>query len=305
MMEFAEALPRLRAKIAQDMRASGLGRAKVLATVVHLLETTMIRVGNESYAKENNSYGLTTLLSRHVKVDGGELRFRFRGKSSKEWQLSIRDRRIAKIVRSCQELPGQQLFQYVDGDGKLQTVNSADVNAYLKEISGTVITAKDFRTWTGTVLAAMALSEFEKVDSKARAKKNVTKAVERVAARLGNTAAICRKCYVHPEIINAYLDGGLMIGVQEDIDRQLREEIEKLRPEEAAVLSFLRVRLEQDIAASEKLEKPAAGGGEGRAVLANGVSAAASVASVAHREAIKARVSQQPSSAAPTEMPRP
>jgi DNA topoisomerase I len=256
MMVFAEALPRLRGQVAIDMAAPGLSRTKVLATVVHLLETTMIRVGNETYAKENKSYGLTTLLVRHVKVDGGELRFHFKGKSGKTWRLRIRDRRVARIVKSCQDLPGQHLFQYVDDAGERQVVTSADVNAYLKDISGADVTAKDFRTWTGTVLAAMALSEFEAADSAARAKKNVTQAIERVSARLGNTPTICRKCYVHPEVVSAYLSGGLLLEVQKDIDEQLRDELESLRPEEAAVLSFLRARVARDIAET-KSEVPA------------------------------------------------
>ncbi len=247
MMAFADALPALRQRVREDMSAPGMGRKKVLATVVHLLETTMIRVGNGSYAKENKSYGLTTLLNRHVQIQGSELKFHFKGKSGKEWRLSIRDRRIARIVKSCQELPGQHLFQFMDEEGQRQTVTSADVNAYLKEVSGAHITAKDFRTWTGTVLAAMALSEFEKADSKARAKKNVTRAVERVASMLGNTPTICRKCYVHPHIVDAYLDGGLLLEVQEDIDRQLSGELESLRAEEAAVLSFLRTRIASEV----------------------------------------------------------
>jgi DNA topoisomerase-1 len=248
MMLFADALPALRHRVAADMAAPGLGRAKVLASVVHLLETTMIRVGNETYAKENKSYGLTTLLVRHVKIDGSELRFHFKGKSGKTWRLSIRDRRIARIVKSCQELPGQHLFQYFDEAGQRQVVNSADVNSYLKEISGADITAKDFRTWTGTVLAAMVLAEFEHADNTARAKKNVTEAIERVSSRLGNTPTICRKCYVHPEIVTAYLDGGLLLEVQKDIDDQLREDLATLRPEEVAVLSFLRARVALDLA---------------------------------------------------------
>jgi len=251
MMAFAEALPRLRHRVAKDMAAPGLGRDKVLATVVHLLETTMIRVGNAAYAKENKSYGLTTLLDRHVKIDGAELKFQFKGKSGKIWRLNIRDRRIARIVKDCQDIPGQHLFQYIDDEGGRQAVTSADVNAYLKAVSGTDITAKDFRTWTGTVLAAMALAEFEKADSTARAKKNVTRAIERVSARLGNTPTICRKCYVHPEIVNAYLDGGLLLEVQKDIDGQLRDELQTLRPEEAAVLTFLRTRVARDLAAAE------------------------------------------------------
>jgi DNA topoisomerase I len=244
MIAFAEALPGLRQKVRNDMAAPGMGRRKILATVVNLLETTMIRVGNGAYAKENKSYGLTTLLNRHVKVDGSELKFNFKGKSGKEWRLSVRDRRIARIVKSCQELPGQHLFQYIDEDGQRQAVTSADVNAYLKEVSGAAVTAKDFRTWTGTVLAAMALGEFEKADSKARAKKNVTRAVERVASTLGNTPTICRKCYIHPGVVDAYLDGNLLLEVRDGIDRQLCEEIESLRAEEAAVLSFLRARIE-------------------------------------------------------------
>jgi len=248
MMLFAESLPRLRHRVAADMAAPGLGRAKVLATVVHLLETTMIRVGNETYAKENKSYGLTTMLVRHVKIDGSELKFHFKGKSGKTWRLNVRDRRIARIVRTCQELPGQHLFQYLDDSNQRQSVTSADVNSYLKEVSGADITAKDFRTWTGTVLAAMALAEFEKADTTAGAKKNVTRAIERVSSRLGNTPTICRKCYIHPEIVSAYLDGGLLLEVQKDIDDQLRTDLTTLRPEEAAVLSFLRARVARDLA---------------------------------------------------------
>jgi DNA topoisomerase-1 len=250
MMAFAEALPRLRRQVALDMAAPGLGRRKVLATIVHLLETTMIRVGNLSYARENKSYGLTTLQVRHVKVERSELKFHFKGKSGKIWKLNLRDRRVARIVKSCQELPGQHLFQYIDDDGARQAVTSADVNDYLKTVSGSDITAKDFRTWTGTVLAAMALAEFESVDTKARAKKNVTQEIERVSARLGNTPTICRKCYVHPEVVNAYLDGGLLLEVRQTIDDQLRDELETLRPEEAAVLAFLRTRVTRDIDAS-------------------------------------------------------
>jgi DNA topoisomerase-1 len=248
---FAESLPGLRRQISQDMAKPGLGREKVLATVVHLLEVTMIRVGNATYAKENKSYGLTTLLNRHVKVEGSDLRFNFKGKSGKIWRLNIRDRRVARIVKTCQELPGQELFQYVDGDGEPQGVTSADVNAYLKAVSGADITAKDFRTWTGTVLAAMALSEFEIADSQASAKRNITQAIEHVSSRLGNTPTICRKCYVHPAIVSAYLNGGLLFEIQKDIDAQLRNELDTLRPEEAAVLAFLRARVARDLAAGE------------------------------------------------------
>jgi DNA topoisomerase I len=251
MTAFAEALPRLRRRVAADMARPGLGRAKVLATVVHLLETTMIRIGNDSYAKENDSFGLTTLRARHVTVESTQLKFHFKGKGGKPWRLGIRDRRVVKIVKSCQELPGQHLFQYADDDGAPQTVTSSDVNAYLKEVTGAAITAKDFRTWTGTVLAAQALMEFETADSSARTKKNVTRAVEQVAARLGNTPTICRKCYIHPEVVSAYLDGGLLREVESHIDRQLREDLDKLRPEEAAVLSFLRERVTRDLASAK------------------------------------------------------
>lgn len=242
MLAFAETLPRLRRQVAADMAAHGLGRAKVLATVIHLLESTMIRVGNESYAKDNKSYGLTTLLGRHVQVDGSDLRFHFKGKSGKIWRLSVRDRRIARTVKSCQDLPGQHLFQYVDGDGLRQAVTSTDVNAYLREVSGAVITAKDFRTWTGSVMAALALAQFETADSQARAKTSIAQAVKQVAAKLGNTPNICRKCYLHLEIINAYFDGVLWLEIQTDHDASLDAGREHFRSEEAAVLSFLLAR---------------------------------------------------------------
>ena len=216
-------------------------REKVLATVVHLLETTMIRVGNADYAKQNKSHGLTTLNDRHVKVDGAHIRFRFKGKSGKEWDLGIRDRRVARIVKASQDLPGQHLFQYLDDEGERRSVTSGDVNAYLREISGTDITAKDFRTWTGTVLAALALAEYEKADSQAAAKRNVREAIEQVSARLGNTPTICRKCYVHPQVIDSYLSDELALEIGEEI----AEELDKpaLRPEERQVLEFLRQRL--------------------------------------------------------------
>jgi DNA topoisomerase-1 len=252
MIHFAQALPGLRRHVAEHMAAPGLGRQKVLATVVYLLETTMIRVGNSSYARENKSYGLTTLLNRHVRIEGSEIRFHFKGKSGKIWRLGVRDRRIARIVKSCQELPGQHLFQYIDEAGQRQAVTSSDVNAYLKQISGADITAKDFRTWTGTVLAAMALSDFETADTRARAKKNVTRAIEHVSARLGNTPTICRKCYIHPQILSAYLDGGLLLDVQKDIDFQVSDALETLRPEETAVLSLLRSRVSRDLAANDE-----------------------------------------------------
>jgi DNA topoisomerase-1 len=247
MLEFARGLPAIREKVAEHMALRGLPREKVLATVVHLLETTLIRVGNEDYAKQNKSYGLTTLRNRHVEVNGSELRFDFKGKSGKTWKLKVRDRRVAKIIRVCQELPGQDLFQYIDDNGERQSVTSADVNAYLKEITGRDITAKDFRTWSGTVLAAWALKEFETFDSEAKAKKNIRAAIEKVASRLGNTPTICRKCYVHPEVISCYVEGSLLLEVKEEIEAELRDDLPGLRPEEAAVLSLLEARINRDL----------------------------------------------------------
>lgn len=241
MLDFAAALPGLRARVDRDMSLRGMPREKVLATVVHLLETTMIRVGNADYVRQNKSHGLTTLNDRHVKVSGSEMRFRFKGKSGKEWDLGLRDRRVARIVKASQELPGQHLFQYLDEDGERRAVTSGDVNAYLREISGAAITAKDFRTWTGTVLAALALAEYEKADSAAAAKRNVRAAIEQVSARLGNTPTICRKCYVHPQVIDSYLADELVLELQGEIEDEL--EGTALRPEERVVLDFLKTRL--------------------------------------------------------------
>ena len=247
MLDFARALPALRVRIDQDMRRPGLSREKVLATVVHLLETTLIRVGNPEYAEENKSYGLTTLRDRHVDIDGGELRFEFKGKSGKKWKLRLKDRRIARIVKACQDVPGQHLFQYFDENGERQPVTSTDVNQYLREVAGKDITAKDFRTWHGTVLAAMALHELESFDTKAAAKRNLRAAIEKVSAKLGNTPTICRKCYVHPEVINSYLEGTLLEEAREEAEAELRDELGGLKPEEAVVLSFLQRRLSQEL----------------------------------------------------------
>jgi DNA topoisomerase-1 len=229
------------------MALRGLPREKVIATVVHLLETTLIRVGNDDYAKENKSYGLTTLRNPHVKVEGAQLKFRFKGKSGKTWDLKVANRRVAKIVKACQELPGQRLFQYVDEDGELREVTSADVNGYLKDITGTDITAKDFRTWAGTVMAALALQEFEAFDSQAGYKRNVKAAIERVSQRLGNTPTICRKCYVHPEVFASYQQGELLLDIKQKVDAELRENLDALKPEEAAVLALLEARLSRTL----------------------------------------------------------
>jgi DNA topoisomerase-1 len=247
MLEFAAALPTIRARVDEHMGLRGLPREKVLATIVHLLETTMIRIGNSDYAKQNKSYGLTTLRDRHVQVDGSELRFNFKGKSGKMWRLKVKDRRVAKIVKASQDLPGQHLFQYVDDDGAQREVTSGDINAYLRQISGSDFTAKDFRTWNGTVLAALALAEYEEVDSEAAAKKNIRAAIETVAARLGNTPTICRKCYIHPEVVEGYLTDSLSFEALDSVEEELREDIAQLRPEEAVVLAFLQRRLSRKL----------------------------------------------------------
>jgi len=246
MLEFARALPALRTKIDEHMGLRGLPREKVLATVVHLLETTLIRVGNEDYVRQNKSYGLTTLRDPHVKVEGPQLRFQFKGKSGKTWRLQVKDHRVARIVKACQDLPGQDLFQYLDENGDSQSVTSADVNAYLKEITGSDVTAKDFRTWAGTVLAALALKEFETFDNEAKAKKNIRAAIETVASRLGNTPTICRKCYVHPEVFTSYLEGQLLLEIRDEVESELRDNLSGLKPEEAAVLTLLAARLNRD-----------------------------------------------------------
>jgi DNA topoisomerase I len=249
MLDFGKALPAIRERISADMGKRGLPREKVLATVVHLLENTLIRVGNTTYSKENKSFGLTTLQDRHVEVDGGKMRFQFKGKSGKTWNLQVKDRRIARIVKSCQDVPGQHLFQYLDDEGQRHGVTSQDVNDYLREISGQDFSAKDFRTWAGTVLAAIALTEFESFDTKAAAKRNLRDAIERVSSRLGNTPAICRKCYIHPQVLDCYLEGDLVNQLKDQIEEDLRTELDALKPEEAAVMAFLHRRLTRDAAA--------------------------------------------------------
>ncbi len=247
MLAFARALPRIRDAVEAELRKPGLGRRKVLATVVRLLETTLIRVGNDEYARSNRTFGLTTLRNRHVKAEGSKLRFTFRGKSGKRHAVTLKNRRLVNLIAKMRELPGQELFQYLDEDGAPQSINSADVNAFLREIAGEEFTAKDFRTWAGTVLAAWALSEFTAFDTEAAAKRNVTQAIERVASRLGNTPAICRKSYVHPEIVGAYLDGSLLASLRLEIETELREELAGLEPEEVAVLMFLQQRLSRAV----------------------------------------------------------
>ena len=204
MLAFAMALPALRRQIAKDLSAAGLPRRKVVAAVVQLLERTLIRVGNDEYARDNNSFGLTTMRNRHVKVSKSTLRFRFTGKAGKSHDIAFSDVRLARIVRRCQDLPGHELFGYIDDEGKVQDIGSADVNGYLREVTGQDFTAKSFRTWAATVLAACALQEFPEYKSNAHAKRNVNQAIEAVAGVLGNTPAICRKSYIHPAIVDAY-----------------------------------------------------------------------------------------------------
>lgn len=243
MLSFAQALPRIRQAVDQDLKRRGLGRERVLALIVRLLETTLIRVGNDEYARTNQTFGLTTLRNRHLRMSGSELTFVFRGKSHKEHRISLRSRRLALLVHKIQELPGQELFQYLDEDGRRQPVDSGEVNDYLRQIAGGDFTAKDFRTWSATVLAAWALREFEAFDCEAAAKRNITQAIERVATRLGHTPTICRKSYVHPDIVGAYLAGELVLTLKAEVEQELTSVLPGLDPAEAAVLAFLQQRL--------------------------------------------------------------
>jgi DNA topoisomerase-1 len=251
MIKFGKALPQIRKEVDRALSLPGLPREKVLATIVYLLEATMMRIGNDEYARENKSYGLTTLRNRHVRIDGSEVEFRFRGKSGVVHDVKVHDRRLARIIQRTRDLPGQDLFQYLDEDGETHTVGSSDVNDYLRTITGEDYTAKDFRTWSGTVLAAMALREFEAVDSDTQAKKNVVRAIESVAERLGNTPSVCRKCYVHPAVLDSYLDGTMLEGLRARAEESLVEDLKDLQPEEAAVLAMLERRLAQETAAND------------------------------------------------------
>jgi len=243
ILHFGDVLPKVRERIEKDIKLTGLPKDKVLACVVSLMEKTLIRVGNAEYAKSNQSYGLTTLRRKHIDVTGSKISFQFKGKSNKEWSLSVNDRRIANIVNKCADIPGHELFKYLGEDGSKHDVTSSDVNSYLQEITGEHFTAKDFRTWSGTVLAALALTEFEKYDSEAQAKKNVVQAIEHVAKQLGNTPAICRKCYIHPEVINSYLTGDLADSIRQEIDNKMKKDYGHLSDEEIMVLAFLKKRL--------------------------------------------------------------
>lgn len=243
MIAFGKALPKIRRRVAKDLKLPGLPRNKVLATVVQLLERTFIRIGNEEYARENKSFGLTTMKDRHVEVKGSKLRFRFRGKSGKEHEVDVTDRHIARIVAKLQDLPGQDLFQYVDDAGEIRDITSQDVNEYLREITEDDFSAKDFRTLAGTVLTAVALNAQEKFENNKQAKKNITTAIKAVSAILGNTPAICRKCYVHPAIFESYLSRKSIEGLKQMTEEALEREDVDLRSSEKAVLHFLESRL--------------------------------------------------------------
>ena len=241
MLEFSEVLPLLRERVERDMRAVDLSRRQILATVVRLLDKTLIRVGNDEYARENRSFGLTTLRDRHVQVRGSLLRFSFRGKSGVKHDLSINDKRIARIVQQSKDLPGEELFQFVGPDGKRQAIESDDVNAYLREVTGRDITAKDFRTWAGTMLAATQLCAMGIAKTKREAARNVIRAFDVVAERLGNTRTVCKKYYVHPELIRAYFEGLTPSLPTRALPREFRRQDPPpaLRRDEVAVLEFL------------------------------------------------------------------
>jgi DNA topoisomerase-1 len=236
MVGFARALPRIRRRVARDMSLPGLPREKVIATIVRLLEMTFARIGNEEYARENASFGLTTLRDRHATVTGSTVRFLFRGKSGREIQVGVTNRRVARVVKRCEELPGQMLFQYVGANGERHTVHSDDVNQYLQEISGEDYTAKDYRTWSATVLAVGALRDVARFESDAEAKHNVVEAIDSVARRLGHTRAVCRRSYVHPTVIDTYMDGSLESVLSVVSSKAYRN----LKADEVAVLALLK-----------------------------------------------------------------
>jgi DNA topoisomerase I len=248
MMIFGLALPEIRERVEHDLSMPGLPRSKVLATVVRLMETTLIRVGNEEYARQNHSYGLTTMRNKHVDIDGSTVTFNFQGKSGIKHTIDITDRRIAKIVQRCQDIPGYELFQYVDKDGIQHSIDSADVNDYLREISGQDFTAKDFRTWAGTVLACELLYEFEAFESETQAKRNVVQAIKSVAARLGNTPSVCKKCYVHPAVLDSYMSGAMLEKVRRRVRADDAESSEELRQQEENLLNLLRKRVNLAVA---------------------------------------------------------
>jgi DNA topoisomerase I len=238
MLAFGKALPRIRRRVRRDLKLQGLPRNKVLAIVVFLLENALIRVGNEEYARTNGSFGLTTLRNEHASIQGHTVRFHFRGKSGKTRSVALSDKRVARVVRRCRDLPGHELFQYLDEEGNPHSIDSGDVNNYLREITGEDFTAKDFRTWAGTMLAATTLIEIGPSPSAHAGKRRTVAAVEIVAKRLGNTPAVCRKCYIHPSVLDSYLAGtldALFRGASEK-----HRAIRGLRTSEMGLLSFLK-----------------------------------------------------------------
>jgi DNA topoisomerase-1 len=245
MQAFAAALPILRRRTSADLSHPGLPRNKVIAAIVQLLEKSLIRIGNEEYAKQNGSFGLTTLRNRHVRVGRGTLRFQFRGKSGVRHVVDVDDRRLAQVVKQCRDLPGQELFVYVDSRGTVQSIGSGDINDYIREVTGEDFTAKDFRTWSATVLAVTALRELPPASTKGRSEKNVVLAVEAVARLLGNTRAVCRKSYVHPGVVESYIDGRMLKTLTR---RSKLPRIAGLRPDEVAVLQILRHVSKKEVA---------------------------------------------------------
>src|SRR5580704_8558938 len=244
LLIFTRVLPQLRARV-ENLKRPGLQRERVLAAIVRLMELTFFRVGNSEYVKMNKSFGLTTLRDRHVAIEGSRIHISFPGKSGKHHETDINDRRLARIVKDCRDLPGYELFQYPDDEGERHTVGSAELNEYLREVTGEEITAKDFRTWAGTQLAAEALREFEAFDSEAERKRAVVRAVEKVAKHLGNTPTICRRCYIHPAVLEGYLDGTMLQALADNTRKYLAENIDGMSAEEAAVGAFLRLRLDE------------------------------------------------------------
>ncbi|MGA8937901.1 MAG: DNA topoisomerase IB, partial [Acidobacteriaceae bacterium] len=248
MLHFGATLPTIRERVNQDLTLPGLSREKVLATVVRLLETTFIRIGNESYARENHSFGLTTLRRRHVDIHGSRLTFNFKGKSGVEHTINLTDRRLARIVKTCRDTPGYELFEYLDDTDTPHSIDASDVNAYLDTLTppDSHFTAKDFRTWAGTVLAAMTLRDFEPTDTETQLKKNIVEAIKSVAQRLGNTPAVCRKCYIHPAVLDAYLTGA-MAGLLADLSPSNSDHPHALRLEEHALMHLLQKHIEQQL----------------------------------------------------------
>ncbi|HCF29943.1 MAG TPA: DNA topoisomerase I, partial [Cyanobacteria bacterium UBA11049] len=252
MIAFASALPKIRQQTQSDLALRGLPRAKVLATVIRLLELTQIRVGNEEYATTNRSFGLTTMRDRHVDISGSKIAFKFRGKSGVEHDIELSNSTLAKIVKRCQDVPGQELFQYLDEDGQHQPIDSGDVNDYLRSATGLDFTAKDFRTWSGTVLAAIELNELKAFETETQAKKNITQAIKDVAKQLGNRPATCRKYYVHPAILDAYQDGTLCRSMPRSTQQKTATATQELQPEELVVLQLLKQHLVQESHRADK-----------------------------------------------------